>query len=34
VVTYTDLQNFPRFLVEFAGWNLKPKLAASRFVFK
>jgi hypothetical protein len=34
VVTYTDVQNFPRFLVEFANWNLKPKLAASRFVFQ
>jgi hypothetical protein len=27
------VQNFPRFLVEFADWNLQPKLAASRFVF-
>jgi len=34
VVTYADVQNFPRFLVEFADWNLQPKLAASRFVFK
>jgi hypothetical protein len=34
LVTYTQVQNFPRFLVEFADWNLKPKLAASRFVFK
>ena len=34
VVTYTDVQNFPRFLVEFADWNLQPKLAASHFVFK
>ena len=34
VVTYTEVQNFPRFLVEFADWNLKPKPAASRFVFK
>jgi hypothetical protein len=34
VVTYTEVQNFPRFLVEFADWNLKPTLAASRFVFK
>jgi hypothetical protein len=33
VVTYTEVQNFPRFLVEFADWNLQPKLAASRFVF-
>ena len=33
VVTYTEIQNFPRFLVEFSDWNLQPKLAASRFVF-
>ena len=33
VVTYTEVQNFPRFLVEFSDWNLQPKLAASRFVF-
>jgi hypothetical protein len=33
VVTYTTVQNFPRFLVEFAEWNLQPKLGASRFVF-
>jgi hypothetical protein len=34
LVTYTEVRNFPRFLVEFSDWNLKPKLAASRFVFK
>jgi hypothetical protein len=34
LVTYTEVQNFPRFLVEFADWNLKPKSAANRFVFK
>jgi hypothetical protein len=34
VVTYTEAQNFPRFLVEFADWNLKPKLAARQFEFK
>jgi hypothetical protein len=34
VVTYTEVQNFPRFLVEFSDWNLQPKLAASRFVFQ
>jgi hypothetical protein len=34
VVTYTEVQNFPRFLVEFSDWNLKPTLAASRFVFQ
>jgi hypothetical protein len=33
-VTYTGVTNFPRFLVEFSDWNLQPKLAASRFVFK
>jgi hypothetical protein len=33
VVTYADVTNFPRFLVEFADWNLQPQLAASRFVF-
>lgn len=33
-VTYTDVTNFPRFLVEFSNWNLHPKLAQSRFVFK
>ena len=32
-VTYTTVPNFPRFLVEFAAWNLQPKLAAGRFVF-
>jgi hypothetical protein len=32
-VTYTTVPNFPRFLVEFADWNLQPKLAASQFVF-
>ena len=33
-VTYKDHPNFPRFLVEFSDWNLKPKLTTSRFVFK
>ena len=33
LVTYTDVTNFPRFAVEFSNWDLKPKLAASRFVF-
>ena len=32
VVTYTTVQNFPRFLVEFSDWNLQPKLGASCFV--
>jgi hypothetical protein len=33
-VTYTSVTNFPRFLVEFSDWNLQPKLAPARFVFK
>jgi len=33
-VTYKEATNFPRFLVEFSDWNLKPKLAASTFAFK
>lgn len=33
-VTYTNVTNFPRFLIEFSDWNLQPKLAASRFVFR
>jgi len=32
-VTYADVQNFPRRLVEFSDWNLQPKLADSDFVF-
>ncbi|SMF94713.1 hypothetical protein SAMN02949497_2046 [Methylomagnum ishizawai] len=32
--TYTDAANFPRFQVEFADWNLKPRLAPGAFVFK
>jgi sporulation protein YlmC with PRC-barrel domain len=32
--TYTNVTNFPRFLIEFSDWNLQPKLAASRFVFR
>jgi hypothetical protein len=32
-VTYADVQNFPRRLVEFSDWNLQPKLAESDFVF-
>ena len=34
MVTYTDVQNYPRFLVEFSDWNLKPKLTPGLFVFK
>jgi hypothetical protein len=33
-VTYTDVRNFPRFLVEFSNWNLQPRLAASQFAFQ
>jgi hypothetical protein len=33
VVTYTDVANFPRFLVQFSDWNLHPKLPASEFAF-
>jgi hypothetical protein len=32
--TYTDVDNFPRFLVEFSDWNLEPKLGKGQFVFK
>lgn len=32
--TYKTVANFPRFLVEFLDWNLKPKLSATAFVFK
>ena len=33
-VTYTNVTNFPRFLVEFSNWNFHPKLSAAQFVFK
>jgi hypothetical protein len=33
-MTYKQVPNFPRFLVEFFDWNLKPKLKANTFVFK
>lgn len=33
-MTYKQVPNFPRFLVEFSDWNLKPKLSADTFVFK
>lgn len=33
-MTYKQAPNFPRFLVEFSDWNLKPKLKADTFVFK
>ena len=34
VMTYKKAPNFPRFLIEFADWNLNPKLNADTFVFK
>ena len=33
-MTYKQVPNFPRFLIEFADWNLNPKLSADIFVFK
>ncbi|MFZ2169090.1 MAG: DUF2092 domain-containing protein [Methylococcaceae bacterium] len=33
-MTYKQIPNFPRFLVEYADWNLNPKLKADTFVFK
>lgn len=33
-VTYKEVTNFPRFLLEFSHWNLKPKLPAGNFVCK
>lgn len=33
-VTYADVQNFPRFLVEFSDWNLKPGVTPGMFAFK
>ncbi len=32
-VTYTDRPNFPRTLVQFSDWNLRPWLGARAFVF-
>jgi hypothetical protein len=34
VITYTDVMNFPRFLVEFSHWNLNPWLSNADFEFK
>lgn len=34
VMIYKQVPNFPRFLVEYADWNLNPKLSANTFVFK
>jgi hypothetical protein len=33
-MTYKQVPNFPRFLVEFSDWNLNPKLNSDTFVFK
>jgi len=34
VITYIDVMNFPRFLVEFSHWNLDPWLTDGDFEFK
>jgi hypothetical protein len=33
-MTYKQVPNFPRFMVEYKDWNLNPKLNADLFVFK
>ncbi len=33
-MTYKQVPNFPRFLVEFMDWNLNPNLKADAFMFK
>ena len=33
-MTYKQVPNFPRFMVEYKDWNLNPKLKADIFVFK
>lgn len=33
-MTYKQVPNFPRFMVEYRDWNLNPKLKADIFVFK
>ncbi len=33
-MTYKQVTNFPRFMVEYADWNLNPKLSADTFEFK
>jgi hypothetical protein len=33
-MTYKQVPNFPRFMVEYKDWNLNPKLSADIFVFK
>jgi hypothetical protein len=33
-MTYKQIPNFPRFMIEYKDWNLNPKLSAATFVFK
>jgi hypothetical protein len=33
-VTFTDRTNFPRTIIDFSDWNLRPWLRAGDFVFK
>jgi hypothetical protein len=33
-MTYKQVPNFPRFMIEYKDWNLNPKLKADIFVFK
>ena len=33
-VTFTDRTNFPRTIVEFSNWNLRPWLSAGKFTFR
>ena len=33
-MTYKQIPNFPRFMIEYKDWNLNPKLSANTFVFK
>ena len=33
-MTYKQVPNFPRFMIEYKDWNLNPKLKADLFVFK
>ena len=33
-VTYKEVTNFPRFLLEFSDWNMKARLSPASFVFK
>jgi hypothetical protein len=33
-MTYKQVPNFPRFLIEFSDWDLNPRLKADTFIFK